>query len=45
MIQETAIAKLTRGEINQYGLSDLLSLSNSQNNGLNEAMQVLKRLT
>ncbi|MCP2726922.1 type I restriction endonuclease subunit R [Limnofasciculus baicalensis] len=43
--EEYIFIKLNRGEINQYGLSDLFSLSNSRNNGLNEAMQVLKRLT
>lgn len=42
--EEYIFLKLIRGEINQYGLSDLFSISNSRNNGLNEAMRVLKKL-
>ncbi|MGL5059458.1 MAG: type I restriction endonuclease [Microcoleus sp.] len=42
--EEYIFLKLIRGEINQYALSDLFSISNSRNNGLNEAMRVLKQL-
>jgi hypothetical protein len=42
---EYIFIKLSRADTNQYALSDLFSLSNSRNNGLDEAMRVLKRLT
>jgi hypothetical protein len=42
--EEYIFLKLLRGEINQYALSDLFSIRNSRNNGLNEAMRVLKEL-
>ncbi|MEG4168983.1 MULTISPECIES: type I restriction endonuclease [unclassified Microcoleus] len=42
--EEYIFLKLLRGEINQYALSDLFSICNSRNNGLNEAMRVLKQL-
>ncbi len=42
--EEYIFIKVVRGEINEYGLSDLFSISNSLHNGLTEAMQVLKQL-
>lgn len=42
--EEYIFLKLIRAEINQYALSDLFSISNTRNNGLNEAMRVLKQL-
>jgi hypothetical protein len=43
--EEYSFVKLGCGDAKQYALSDLFSLRNRRNNGLEEAMRVLRKLS